>query len=120
MQAELQIKHGTLNDEELLSLIEKNNRIVEHMSQTIDDFTHFFQPDSTGHVLFDPLEPCREAIGIIGETLNDSAIILHKSCPKNTLEISGHPRAFSHVILILLTNAYDVLRQRDPEKAGKS
>ena len=56
-------------------------------------------------------------MGIIGGTLNDGAIVLHKSCPKNISKIYGYPRAFSHVILILLTNAYDVLKQRAIDKA---
>ncbi len=55
---------------------------------------------------------------IISGTLNDSDIIFDKNCPKNVPKIYGHPRAFSHVILILLTNAYDVLRQRETVEAG--
>lgn len=112
MQAELQLKHGTLDEDKIMSLIEKNNSIVEHMSQTIDDFTHFFQQDSTDKVYFNPIEPCKEAMGIIEGTLGESSIMLNKNCPKDISKIHGHPRAFSHVILILLTNAGDVLRER--------
>jgi signal transduction histidine kinase len=117
MQAELKTKQGTLEKDELQTLIEQNNSIVEHMSQTLEDFTHFFQLDSKQRVWFDPLEPCKEALGIISGTLQSNDIMLHKSCPKMTQKLYGYPRAFSHVILLLLNNANDVLKKRNSEEA---
>ena len=113
MQAQLEVKTGKFEELDFETLIEQNNKIVEHMSQTIEDFTHFFQKDSPKRVLFDPIEPCREAMGIISSTLASNEIVLHKSCPKETPAIYGHPRAFSHVILILLSNANDILKKNN-------
>ena len=118
MQAEIKAKQGKLDEGELQTLIEQNNKIVEHMSQTIEDFTHFFQIDDRKRVWFDPVEQCRESIGIIHGTLQSNEITLHKSCPKVSPTLYGHPRAFSHIILILLNNANDVLMQRKIADAG--
>jgi signal transduction histidine kinase len=112
MQAEIKAKQGELDGDELQILIEQNNKIVEDMSQTIEDFTHFFQMDTRKRVWFDPVEQCRESIEIIHGTLQSNNITLHKSCPKESPTLYGHPRAFSHIILILLSNANDVLMQR--------
>ena len=117
MQAQLKAKNEKFEELDFQNLIKQNNSIVEHMSQTIEDFTHFFQMDTRKRVCFDPVEPCREAIGIIKGTLQSNDIVLHKSCPKETPELYGHPRAFSHVILILLSNANDVLKKRNSEQA---
>ncbi len=113
MQAELQAKEGKFNEDDFQNLIRQNNGIVEHMSDTIDDFTHFFQMDSQKRVWFDPSESCREAIDIINATLESNAITLHKSCPKEILKLHAHPRALSHIMLILLSNANDVLKRRN-------
>jgi signal transduction histidine kinase len=112
MQAQLKAKNGKFEDLDFQDLIEQNNSIVEHMSETIDDFTHFFQMDARKRVWFDPVKQCRESIGIIHGTLQGNDITLHKSCPKEYPTLYGHPRAFSHIILILLNNANDVLIQR--------
>lgn len=113
MQAEIKAKQGKLDGDDLQTLIEQNNKIVEHMSQTIEDFTHFFQMDSQKRVWFDPVDPCREAAGIISGTLQSNDITLHKSCLKIPQKLYGHPRAFSHVILILLSNANDILKKKN-------
>jgi len=113
MQAELQVKEGKFNELDFQNLIRQNNSIIEHMSKTIDDFTHFFQMDSQDPVYFDPVKPCQEAMGIIDGTLTSNDIIMHKSCPKNSLKLYGHPRAFSHVIFVLLSNANDVLKKKN-------
>lgn len=118
MQAQLQVKHGRFNESDFQDLIERNTMIVEHMSQTIEDFTHFFQLDSAKRVLFDPVETCREAMGIIDGTLQENNILLHKNCPKSIPKLYGYPRAFSHLLLILLTNANDVLKKRNIENAS--
>lgn len=118
MQAQLKAKNEKFEELDFQKLIEQNNSIVEHMSQTIEDFTHFFQMDDQKRVLFDPLEQCRESIGIINGTLQSHDITLHKSCPKESPKLYGHPRAFSHIILILLSNANDVLMKRKIENAA--
>ena len=118
MQAQLKVKNEKFEEHDFQNLIEQNNSIVEHMSQTIDDFTHFFQLDARKRVWFDPVEQCRESMGIISGTLQGNDITLHKSCPKENPTLYGHPRAFSHIILILLNNANDVLMQRKIADAG--
>ncbi len=40
------------------------------------------------------------------------------SCQKESPKLYGHPRAFSHIILILLSNANDILMQRKITDAG--
>ncbi len=116
MQAELQAKEGKFHELDFQNLIRQNNGIVEHMSQTIEDFTHFFQMDSQDPVYFDPIEPCREAIGIIEDTFKSNNITIHKSCPQSSLKLCGYPRAFSHVVFVLLSNANDVLKKENITK----
>jgi signal transduction histidine kinase len=117
MQIEIKIKEKKLDASELQTMIEKNNIIVEYMSQTIEDFTHFFQVDRADKVWFDPLETCREAIGIIEGTLHSNKINLHKNYTSKTTKLYGHPRAFSHIVLVLLSNANDVIKKSSIKQA---
>jgi signal transduction histidine kinase len=118
MQAQLKVKNGRFEELDFQNLLKQNNSIVEHMSQTIEDFTHFFQMDTRERVWFNPVEQCRESMAIINGTLESNDIRLHKSCPKENPTLYGHSRAFSHIILILLSNANDVLMQRKISNAG--
>ena len=62
MQAQLEQKSSPLSQKAVEKLFTKSNTIIEHMSQTLDDFSTFFQEDEAASERFDPLESCQDAL----------------------------------------------------------
>ena len=104
--------HEDLTPEYLEKRIERGNELIKYMSQTIDDFRHFFEPNRTKKK-FDVAEYIQNAINIIEATLTYHKIELEVKTPKEKLLIEGYPSEFSQVILNLLDNAKDVLVERN-------
>jgi len=104
--------HEDLTAEYLEKRIERGNELIKYMSQTIDDFRHFFEPNRTKKK-FDVSEYIQNAIHIIEATLTYYKIELEVVHPKNPCIVEGYPSEFSQVILNLLDNAKDVLVERN-------
>jgi len=86
------------------------NRLIAFMSHTIDDFRNFFKPDRV-RVDFSVSEACDEAIRLADAAIRNAHITLDKVVQTDTT-IHGYEREFAQVILNLLTNAKDILIQR--------
>ncbi len=84
--------------------------IIKFMSQTIDDFMHFFRADKSAAVF-----GMRQAVT---HTLNLLSASLHKNNIKVQVEpgeeiyVSGYPNEYAQVLLNLLGNARDVFIER--------
>lgn len=79
-----------------------SKQIIQNMSQTIDDFTNFFQPqkDKEQFSLSDSIE---EALSILGKIIrNDMITIKTKYEPLSVLGVSNE---FSQVIINLINNS---------------
>jgi signal transduction histidine kinase len=106
--------HEDLSAEYLGERIQKGNELIKYMSQTIDDFRHFFEPNDN-ESLFSVQEYVESAINIIQASLTYSHIDLEVSFDENLPEVKGYASEFSQVILNLLDNAKDVLIEREIE-----
>jgi signal transduction histidine kinase len=104
--------HEDLSAEYLGERIQKGNELIKYMSQTIDDFRHFFEPNDN-ESLFDVQEYVESAINIIQASLTYAHIELEVSFPENLPQVKGYASEFSQVILNLLDNAKDVLIERE-------
>lgn len=82
------------------------------MSQTIDDFRHFFEPNQTEEY-FDVVRYVQNAIHIIEASLTYYHIDLEIISEDNIPLVKGYASEFSQVILNLLDNAKDVFIERD-------
>ena len=88
--------------------------LTKKMSDTIDDFRNFFQPDKEIETFY------------INETIDQAYLLLEKTLDNdnikisfNTLEnfkIEGYPNEFSHVLINIINNSRDALKDKKGEK----
>jgi signal transduction histidine kinase len=87
------------------------NEQLEYMSRTIDDFRNFFKPDKEKE-LFNIHTEIHRASKILEASLEHYNITLKTSIDEN-ITVFGYPNEFSQVILNIISNAKDVLIERD-------
>lgn len=104
--------HKELNHKEMSKHITKGNTLIKYMSQTIDDFRHFFEPSQTEEY-FNVVRYVQNAIHIIEASLTYYHINLEILHEKNIPLIKGYGSEFSQVILNILDNAKDVFIERE-------
>ena len=91
----------------------KNNALsqIEYMSQTIDDFTNFFKKD-TEKEYFCPKEIIEQALQLMDARIKQNKLKIIFDV-KNTEEVEGYKSEFSQVILNIINNAIDVLKEKN-------
>lgn len=99
---------------DLSELYERGNSILEKMSQTISDFQNFFSP-SKKKEHFNIVESIQNTYTIVEGTLKKNGITL-KLCYTTEPLVYGYKNEFSQVILNIVSNAKDVLIERNIEK----
>ena len=104
--------HEDLSPDYLEKRVEKGNELIKYMSQTIDDFRHFFEPNEV-EKHFNVEEYIQSAINIIEASLTYSHIELKVINLAEPVFVKGYASEFSQVILNLLDNAKDVLIERE-------
>ncbi|QCI28664.1 sensor histidine kinase [Caminibacter pacificus] len=90
---------------------EKAQAQIEYMSQTIDDFTNFFKKD-TKKVEFCPKEIIEDALKLMEGRIKQNKVEVVLDI-KKTEPILGYKTEFSQVVLNIINNAIDVLKERD-------
>jgi len=111
MELETATKFNKSSDEMVFSTIKKSNKLLLYMSNTIDDFRDFFKPDKK-KVDFFINDACNEALSLVDASIQTYGITLTKKMNENP-NINGFEREFAQVMLNLLSNAKDVLKQRN-------
>jgi PAS domain S-box-containing protein len=90
------------------------DRIMDHirfMSQTMDEFRSFYKPDRQKEC-FDLAPALDRVIHLLEPTLEKASITLNVQSAKE-VQLSGFPNEFQQVILNLLNNAIDAIKQRE-------
>jgi signal transduction histidine kinase len=101
--------HGELDEPYLHDMTVKSMDKIEFMSQTIDDFRNFFQPNKAKET-FDMAIAIHKTIDIIGKTLESHHIsLVFDSVEEGIYMIEGYRNELQQVILNLLNNAKDAL-----------
>ncbi len=113
MELETATRFKKVTDEHILNSIEKSDKMIEFMSNTIDDFRNFYKPDKKKENFY-AYDSCQKAISLINATLDNSGIFLNVDV-KNDRQIYGYPTEYSQVILNLISNARDILVERKIE-----
>jgi signal transduction histidine kinase len=112
MGLKFRYKMRTLDD----ALIDKKGKeaedLIEYMSQTIDDFRHFFTPQKQKNS-FSILHSIEGALKICGASLVDYKISVHVNVAKD-VSIFGFENEYEQVLLNLITNAKDALMASNP------
>tara|TARA_R110002033_G_scaffold63018_1_gene113893 strand:- start:27562 stop:29049 length:1488 start_codon:yes stop_codon:yes gene_type:complete len=90
------------------------NEQLGYMSQTIDDFRNFFKPNKEKE-LFDLDLEVRKTYKILKDTLQNNNINFQIFSNKEII-VFGYPSEFSQVVLNIISNAKDVLIERNTDK----
>lgn len=105
--------NGNLDREFLKTITDDTMKLVNHMSQTIDDFRNFFKPDKDKEE-FKITQVIESAIRLVDASFQDSHIKIVKNCADDTVAY-GYPNEYSQVILNILSNAKDAILERKTE-----
>jgi len=84
-------------------------KTIQSMSQTIEDFQNFFNPNKPIEP-FDPVESFHDALTLIKKDLKKAKITLHTSLGKG-IEITGISNELTQVLINLLQNAKESLAE---------
>jgi len=84
--------------------------LIQKMSSTINDFRDFFRPDKEPSV-FSALEQVRRSIAMVEPTFAAAGIGLQVDAVEDVL-LLGFPNEYSQVVLNLLTNAKQAIKER--------
>lgn len=106
-------KYNELTSESLAKAVSKSDIILNQMSRTIDDFRNFFRSDNEAKE-FDMVDVIEEALIVIDASLTNNNITLHKQYEK-PLPGYGFPNQLSQVLLNLLTNAKEAIKNKGVE-----
>lgn len=107
---------GELDEEQLRRSTEKGQRLMQNMSQTIDDFRDFFKPNKEVEH-FSVSSAVNNAVELVSASYKNSAITLERILD-DELMLDGYPNEFSQVFLNILSNAKDALQITSPDKAA--
>lgn len=103
-------KCGAFSQDLLDGNIEKSMTIIQHMSETIDDFQDFLSP-SKEKSLFRVDLVISKTVSLIEDNFRNNGISIDSRLAED-LHINGYPNEYGHVILNLLTNAKDAFLEQ--------
>lgn len=109
----IQVKHefNDLDEAYMLASIQQCVKINAYMSGTISDFQNFFKPSKEKEV-FEISEACERAITILQASLKYHGIEFSFDI-REKMEVLGYPNEFAQALLNILSNAKDVLSERE-------
>ncbi len=113
MELETATRFKKVDDKHILKSIDRSDKLIEFMSNTIDDFRNFYKPDKKKEKFFVE-DSCKKAYSIIDATLKNIGIEFIFDIKKTKMAM-GYPTDFSQVVLNILTNAKDILVERKIE-----
>ena len=101
-----------LTDEELKKEINKNEEIIAFMSETITSFEDFYR--ETKNEWFKPEKSIRQALRLIESLIRLNQIELVEEI-RSDEKIYGRVNSLAQVVLSILQNMVDIIRQRGTE-----
>ncbi len=93
---------------------------IQFMSRTINDFREYFRPSKNKHA-FDVADSIKSAVKLVRPQLRQHAITLDLDPPDSAepLPVFGYENEFVHVLVNIISNAKDAIKERQagsPEK----
>jgi len=101
---------GGLDRTLLENTVQKQMGIIQHMSQTIDDFRNYFRPDKEKSD-FQVEDSIGSTLSLLKGSLQDPQIDI-KVVTRDNPVVHGYPNEFAQVLLNIVVNAKDVLTER--------
>ena len=103
----LKYKIGTVNDEHIENFEKNSKKIIQNMSQTINDFKNFFKPENSKRE-FSLNEAVLKVLDMVDMIFTESNIRVEFIHNEN-IKILGYPNEFGHVVLNIINNAKDAI-----------
>ena len=104
---------GSFDGEFLGKSVQQSMGLINHMSQTINDFSTFFKPDKV-KVEFSVSGVVARTVSLIADSFKNQEIRIE--CQTHTDPVVfGFANEYSQVVLNILLNARDALLERQPE-----
>ncbi|WP_243370462.1 ATP-binding protein [Geotalea sp. SG265] len=91
--------------------VQKSMELINHMSQTIDDFRNFFRPEKC-RTHFRLADVVAKAQSLVEATFMDLGITMQVSTEDDPI-VDGYPNDFSQILLNILINARDAFLERE-------
>jgi two-component system, NtrC family, C4-dicarboxylate transport sensor histidine kinase DctB len=111
MELETATRFKKVDETHILNSVSRSNDMIDFMSNTIDDFRNFYKPDKKKeHFLIS--DACKKAINLVDATLHNVSIDLIFDI-KSDKNVFGYPTEYSQVILNLISNAKDILVEKE-------
>jgi len=101
---------GDVDKQFLEEHAKKSMGIIQHMSQTIDDFRNFFKPNKE-KLVFKVREEVTKTLSLIEGSFQGRQTAVQVEV-KGDPVIDGYPNEYSQVLLNILINARDVMTER--------
>ena len=101
-----------IKDPELIKEAEKNQEIIQFMSETITNFEDFYK--KTDNSEFNPIVSINQALKIVDSTLNLNQIELIQDIDSK-IKIYGNANSLAHIVLSIIQNINDVVKIRKPK-----
>ena len=98
-------------EDQIESYYSDAKKTIQSMSQTIEDFQNFFNPNKPVEP-FDPVESFHDALALIRKDLKKAKIALHTSLGKG-ITLTGVSNELTQVYINLLQNAKEALLEKE-------
>jgi PAS domain S-box-containing protein len=114
---ELPLAYGSpeFNREYLTASVYNSMQLIDHMSQTINDFMNFFRSDKE-MTTFCVNEVIKRTLSIIAKSFQGNQIRISFQAGGD-LYVNGYPNEYSQALLNIISNARDALIENHPEDA---
>jgi C4-dicarboxylate-specific signal transduction histidine kinase len=107
---ELFYELGSFSKELLTDTVGESMLLIDHMSQTIDDFRDFFRPEKE-KTNFNVNEVIRKTMTLVEDSLKSQMISVDIET-EDDAQVNGYPNEYSQVIVNILMNARDAFYER--------
>ncbi len=114
-QLELAYRLGDFSEDLLKQNVAKAMEILLHLSQTIDDFRNFSNPDKA-ETQFSVREALEKTLSLIGESFREQQIRFEVSITGEP-RINGYPGEYMQTLLNILINARDAFIEQGTKNA---
>jgi PAS domain S-box-containing protein len=114
---ELSLAYGSpeFNREYLTVSIDNSMQLIDHMSQTINDFMNFYRSDKET-TTFCVNDVIKRTLSLIEKSFQDHQIRISFQAGGDHY-VNGYPNEYSQALLNILVNARDALVENHPEDA---
>ncbi|MBU5613661.1 PAS domain-containing sensor histidine kinase [Geomonas azotofigens] len=102
-------ERGTLSVEVVRKSVSRGTELIEHMSKTIEDFSAYLNPDKI-KLSFNVGEVIDKALSMVRETLHGIEVAVH--APEEPVLVEGFRNEYAQVVINILVNARDALRDK--------